>query len=401
MRICLVSQEYPPETADGGIGYQTHAKAHGLARKGHEVHVISMSPDHQQHEYRDELVQVLRIPGCWHRLPICSPAVEWLTYSVEVAAAVAGLHSRSPLDLLEFPEYGAEGYVHLLNRTEWNLIPAVIHLHGPLVMFAHTMRWPDTHSEFYRLGTMMEGSCLRLADAIYSSSACSAEWCARHYGIARERIPVLHVGVNPQLFAPHPVPKETRPTVIFVGRIDPNKGVDLLVDAACTLAAKYPDLLLRLLGRGDAAVIDGLRSKAARAGLPELLDFPGYVSRQELPEQLCRAHVFAAPSVYEGGPGFVYLEAMACGLPVIGCDGSGVSEVVTHGKDGLLVPPRDREALVEGLDRLLSDSARRAEMGACARSRVLAEAASEACLDRIEAFYKATAARGRGQARVA
>jgi len=100
MRICLVSQEYPPETADGGIGYQTHAKAHGLARKGHEVHVISVSPDHQQHEYRDELVQVLRIPGCWHRLPICSPAVEWLTYSVEVAAAVAGLHSRSPLDLL-------------------------------------------------------------------------------------------------------------------------------------------------------------------------------------------------------------------------------------------------------------------------------------------------------------
>ena len=65
MRICLVSQEYPPETADGGIGYQTHAKAHGLARRGHEVHVISVSPDHQQHDFRrggpDAQVLVMKI----------------------------------------------------------------------------------------------------------------------------------------------------------------------------------------------------------------------------------------------------------------------------------------------------------------------------------------------------
>jgi glycosyltransferase involved in cell wall biosynthesis len=320
-------------------------------------------------------------------MPICSKPVEWITYSAEVAAAIAGLHAQSPLDLVEFPEYGAEGYVHLLNQTKWNHIPTVIHLHGPLVMFAHAMGWPEIDSEFYRVGTMMEGTCLRLADAVYSSSACSAQWCARHYGIVRERIPVLHVGVDTRLFAPRAVPKESRRTIIFVGRIDPNKGVDLLLEAACVLAREYPDLRLRMLGRGEAAAINELRSKALAAGLPELLDLTGYVSREELPDYLCRAHVFAAPSVYEGGPGFVYLEAMGCGLPVIACEGSGVAEVVRHGEDGILIPPQDRDALAEALHRLLSDNAMRTEMGARARAHVLLEAAGETCLHRIEAFY--------------
>src|SRR6266851_7081721 len=202
MRICLVSQEYPPETADGGIGYQTYAKAHGLACRGHQIHVISTSEDHRRQEYADGPVHVLRIPGYWDRMPICSKPVEWITYSAEVAAAIAGLHAQSPLDLVEFPEYGAEGYVHLLNQTKWNHIPTVIHLHGPLVMFAHAMGWPEIDSEFYRVGTMMEGTCLRLADAVYSSSACSAQWCARYYGLASDRIPVLHTGVDTHLFRP-------------------------------------------------------------------------------------------------------------------------------------------------------------------------------------------------------
>jgi hypothetical protein len=85
-------------------------------------------------------------------MPIYTEAADWLTYSAEVARAVAALHTKSPLDVVDFPEWGAEGYIHLLNRTEWNHIPTVIHLHGPLVMFAHTMRWPEMTSELYPCG---------------------------------------------------------------------------------------------------------------------------------------------------------------------------------------------------------------------------------------------------------
>ena len=83
---------------------------------------------------------MIRIQGFDDELPIATDAVRWLTYSVRVAAELAALHSQAALDLVEFPEWGCEGYVHLLNRTEWNRIPTVIHLHGPIVMFAHATR---------------------------------------------------------------------------------------------------------------------------------------------------------------------------------------------------------------------------------------------------------------------
>jgi glycosyltransferase involved in cell wall biosynthesis len=387
VRIALVSQEYPPETAKGGLGTQTRLKASGLAALGHEVHVISRSTDSRRREHQDGAVRVTRIPGLDEYLSVYTEPVRWLTYSIAVAAAVADLHERAPLDLVDFPDWGCEAYVHLLNRTEWQHVRTVIHLHGPLVMFAHAIGWPTIDSEFYRVGTQMEATCLRLADAVFSSSACSAEWCARHYGLPRERIPVIHAGIDTRLFATRDVRKAERPTILFVGSIVRNKGVDFLVDAACRLAAEIPDLRVRLIGRGEPELIEQLRARAAP--LPDLLEFPGYIANEELATELSRAHVFAAPSVYEGGPGFVYLEAMACGLPVVGCAGSGAGEVVTDGETGLLVPPGDAGALTNVLRRLLTDSTLRDKLGARARMYVQAEASSDVCARRIEALYRA------------
>jgi glycosyltransferase involved in cell wall biosynthesis len=388
MRIALVSQEYPPETAHGGIGSQTYLKAHGLAGLGHEVHVVSRSPDGGRRAYRDGDVHVTRVPGFPDPMPMYSELVDWITYSAQVAAAVWALHERAPLDLVDFPEWASEGYIHLLNQSPWNRIPTVIQLHGPLVMFAHTMGWPELDSELYRTGTSMEGTCLRLADAVYSSSDCSADWCTRHYGLTRERIPVIHTGVDTELFAPAGR-KDDRPTIVFVGKLSRTKGTDLLVEAACRLADRHPGLRLQLIGRGEAALLADLRARVTAAGWPDLLDLPGFVDRRELPGYLARAHLFAAPSIYEGGPGFVYLEAMACGLPVVGCAGSGASEAMRPEEHGLLIPPGDLDALVDALDRLLADPVRREGMGTRARRHVLATADSADCLARLEACYRA------------
>jgi starch synthase len=384
LRIALVSQEYPPETAHGGIGSQTHLKAHGLASRGHEVFVISHSIDGDQHETTDGLVSVTRIPRPDARLPIRTDPVRWLAYSVDVAAAVARLHARVSLDLVDFPEWACEGYIHLLNQTPWNHVPTVIHLHGPLVMFAHALGWPALDSELYKVGTAMEGTCLRLADAVFSSSRCSAEWCARHHGLDAARVPVLHTGVDTTFFTPGGA-KAARPTIVFAGKVARNKGADVLVAAACRLAREVPGLRLELLGRGEPGFLEELQARAS--GCPDLLDLAGFVPRQDLPARLRRAHVFAAPSLYEGGPGFVYLEAMACGLPVVACSGSGASEVVMSGENGLLVPPGDVDALVTTLRALLGDPTRREAMGRTARRYVEAEADSAVCLARLERFY--------------
>ena len=387
MRICLVSQEYPPDTASGGIGSQTYAKAHGLASRGHEVCVVSAARADTRNEIWDGPVRLVRIPGFHARMALNTEPARWLTYSAEVAATLSKLHSRTPFHLIDFPEYGGEGYIYLLNRTKWDHVRTVVHLHGPLAMFTHTMGWPEPDSEFYRVGTAMESTSYRLADAVYSSSQCSAEWCARYYGVRLGPIPTIHTGVDVLLFKPDGAPKASRPTVVFTGRIDSNKGVDTLVSAACALAGEFADLRLLIIGNGDSELIESLRNKAREGGAPDLLEFAGYASRQELPGLLNRAHVFAAPSVYEGGPGFVYLEAMACGLPVIACEGSGVSEIVRHAENGFLIAARDGQTLEQTLRSILSNADLRRKIGVRARRFVEVEADSRICLNRLEAFY--------------
>lgn len=386
MNIALVSQEYPPETAKGGIGTQTYLKAHGLARLGHNVLVISRSTDSDRHEQSDGPVEVVRVPPT--PMAVYAEATDWLTHSHAVAVELAHQSSSRPLELVDFPEWGCEGYLHLVNQTRWNRIAGVVHLHGPLVMLAHTLGWPDPDSLFYRVGSHMEQTCLQLADGIFSSSDCSADWCARHYGVEREKIPRLHSGIDTAHFSPKDAPNAHRPTIVFVGKIVRNKGVELLLDAACRLTAEYPELQLRLLGGGDKETIKRLQAQASRRGMRGLLDVPGFIEHEALPTELSPAHVFAAPSQYEGGPGFVYLEAMACGLPVIACRGSGAAEAVTEGKTGFLVPPNNVKSLADALRKLLSNRERREAMGEQARRFVLQEADTSRCVEKIAAFYQ-------------
>jgi glycosyltransferase involved in cell wall biosynthesis len=388
MRIALVAQEYPPETARGGIGTQTFLKAHGLAALGHEVHVVSRAVKGPRRDDADGRVRVTRVPAAADAALLHTEIADWIAYSTAVAAVVAELNAAKPFDLVEFPEWACEGWFHLVNRTEWNRVRTAIHLHGPLVMFAHTMGWPALDSEFFRTGTAMEGACLRLADAVFSSSRCSADWCAKHYGLDADRIPIWHSGVDVELFSPRDTPKAARPTIVFAGKLARNKGVHLLVEAACALAREFPGLHLSLLGRGEPGIVAELQALAKAAGCADLLDMPGFVDRAQLPEHLSRAHIFAAPSEYEGGPGFVYLEAMACGLPVIACAGSGAAEAVRHGETGLLVPPRNPTALALALRRLLGDAAQRERLGAQARRFALAEADSRQCVRKLEALYR-------------
>jgi len=388
MKIALVSQEYPPETAHGGIGSQTYTKAHGLADLGHEVFVISRSINSKRHEYRDNNICVIRIPGMEDQMWDMTDIVQWLTHSMVVAAEIEALHKRIQLDIIDFPEWAAEGYIFLLNRTEWNRIPVVIQLHGPLVMFAHTMGWPEINSEFYRIGSDMEATSIRLADAVYSSSECSAEWIRKYYHFQKKTIPVIHVGVDIIKFVPQAVPKNDRPTIIFIGKLVLNKGIEELVEAASELVKEFPNLQLRIIARDNVGIRKRLEERSVELGATHLLNFAGFINKDDLPPELSRAHIFAAPSYYEGGPGFVYLEAMACGLPVIGCSGSGIDEIIQNGKNGLLVPPRNAKALEEALRMVLNDKAMSESLGKNAREYVLEEANNQKCIYKLEAFYQ-------------
>ena len=284
MRIGLVSQEYPPETAKSGIGTQTYLKARGLVAMGYDVRVISRSLSDARIETTKNGIRVIRVPST--AMPVYTEVADWVSYSQRVAEEIADQHAREPFDILDFPEWACEGFVHLLNQSSWNRVPSVIHLHGPLVMLARTLGWPESDSEFFRVGSQMEAATLRLADAIFSSSECSADWCAREYGMERTQIPVMHTGIDRKIFFPRPLPKAQAPTIIFVGKMVRNKGVEVLVEAACRIAGEFPGLRLRLFGGGDESVIKALLNMATERGLAGMLEMPGYVDRTKLPDQV-------------------------------------------------------------------------------------------------------------------
>ncbi len=331
-------------------------------------------------------------------LAISDRAVYWLGYSWAVLRELNRLLRSASFDLINFPDYGAEGFAFQLNRTSLNWVPIVVQLHGPLTMFAERMGWPDRDTAFCRVGSLMEEFSIRLADGLMASSANVADFVSASYGLPRETIDVVHCGIDTEVFRPRaePEPPDSRPTVLFVGTLTEEKGLTTVVEAVLSLRSKYPDILLQILGNGEGALADTLRAQARAAGAEASVEYHGFVAdRPRLPEYYRRAHVFASPAHHEPGVANVYVEAMACGCPVVASRTGGAPEAVVDGETGLLVPPDDVDATAAALDRILSDAALRRRMGGAARQRVEEYFAVDKYIGRVLAAYEKAIARSR------
>jgi len=392
MNICLVSQEYPPETAWGGIGSQTRNKALALVRLGHTVHVLSRAADADGPEMRTEsadgvIVHRMQPPG--HAFPIYGRSTYLLGYSWFVLGHLQRLAQTTAFDVVDFPEFGGEGFAYQLDRTVWNWLPVVVNIHGPLAMFVDYFDWPERGSRFHRYGTFVEGFCIHQADAVIAVSATIADLASRTYGYPREKIDIVHNSVDTELFRPAAVgPRRGhRPTVLFVGNIIENKGVDTVFDTVLQLRAKYPDILLQIIGKEDLNLMPRFRERLEGDGAEDHVEFLGVVDNSELPPFYQAADVFCAPADFDA-LSTVYLEAMACGCPVVASTAGGSREAVIDGETGLLVPPRNVAATAAALDRILADRDLRGSMSQAARKHMQENFTVERYGRRIVAAYE-------------
>jgi glycosyltransferase involved in cell wall biosynthesis len=151
-----------------------------------------------------------------------------------------------------------------------------------------------------------------------------------------------------------------------IGRLDPVKGYDSLIQVVARLVAEFPNVILALAGSGPDR--ERLNRIARESGIESRVRFLGF--HADVRPVYQAFDVFAMPSLSEALP-YAVLEAMASGLPVVGTIVGGVPEIIVPGETGLLVPPRDPNALAESLRILLRDAGLRARMGTAGRERVM------------------------------
>lgn len=250
-------------------------------------------------------------------------------------------------------------------------IPFVASLKGIIADELRNERGPTR--ALLRLQARWERRNVRRADRVVVPSRYSAGVASRCYGVAPERVAVVPEALDlaewERRFAEAPRRPRERPTVLTVARMYPRKRLEDLLAAVAHLRGRVPEVQLRVVGDGPER--GRLLRRRARLGLADAALFLGEVSRARLAEEYANADCFCLPSVQEGF-GIVFAEAMAAGLPVVACRAAAVPEVVPDGTAGILVEPRDPLGLAEALEALLTDSARRKELGEAGRRRAAA-----------------------------
>lgn len=275
-------------------------------------------------------------------------------------------------------------------------VPMVTTIHHPLsVDRRHSFQRDETLTD--AIGTMqfhpvaMQAFVARRMDRVITSSEVSARALERDFAIAPERIRNLANGLDTELFRPDPGVARDPDEILCVGRAgDPTKGVDTLVDALPLLPAAVKVTLV-----DQDHPLHRARKRAAALGCGDRLHVTGRVTDAELVRLYNRAALVAVPSNFEGF-GLPAAEAMACGTPVVASTAGALPEVVTTGGGGLLVPPRDPEALAKGIRSLLEQPEARAELAARARERVVAHYSWPVIARRtVEVYQEARASRRR------
>jgi glycosyltransferase involved in cell wall biosynthesis len=182
-------------------------------------------------------------------------------------------------------------------------------------------------------------------------------------GFPEDKVITHYLGVDVNV---KPAIPNDEKIILFAGRLVEVKGVEYLILAAADVCKYHPDAKILICGDGPRR--KDLEYLAKTKGLTKNVIFPGWKTREELAALMRRARVFVLPSITtrDGrveGLGMVLLEAMACGLPVIGTNQGGIPEAVLDGENGFIVPEKHSVGLSEKIRLLLDDRALSTRMG--------------------------------------
>ena len=368
MRVAHLTATFPPYW--GGTGTVAVNQAAGLAARGHDVHVFTGTAGSAQDDPPGVTV---------HRL---KPVL-----SIGNAPLLPQLRRLDGFDVVHFHHpfiFGTEAV--LAQRLRRNRAALVATYHNRLI--GERGRAPI----FWLYEETMVRTAMRVADRVCVVSMDHAESVDHLRALRRrhpERVVEVPNGVDVELFSPGPGERHDIPAdatvALFVAALDRAhhfKRLDLVIDALAR--AQAPDLHLLVAGGGE--LLEDYRAQAQRAGVGERVHFAGAQPHGELPRFMRAADFLVLATEPPESFGLVYIEAMACGLPVIGSDIPGVRTVVRDGHNGFLVPRGDVAALASALDRMTQ--ADRAALGSAGRADAEQLYAWPRVVEQLERVYE-------------
>jgi glycosyltransferase involved in cell wall biosynthesis len=373
-RILLLHQP-----VDGGVGRHVRDLFEGLSDLDHEVLLAGPAiPQATIAQPASVAPGLLADPRRAHRQVGLGRAIAPRADLRAVGAYVRLLDRERPE--LVHAHSSKAGAVARLGRLVRPRVPVVYTPHGFAFAGSFEREWERV---LYR---EVERSLAPLASAVVAV-CCAEARLAESLGRAR-RIRVVHNGIDSVPLRPSsggaraPEHSPRAPVICTVARLQPGKGIDVLIDAMVPVKAQYPMAKLVVVGTGPMAA--PLVERARALGLTENVEFLGEIS--DPGRVLDQADAFILPSLAESFP-YVVLEAMAAGLPIVASDVGGIPEAVVSGQSGLLVPAGDPAALGAAIIALLADPSLRTRLGLAARERVISSFDRGGMLSRLSRVY--------------
>ena len=367
MKIALVSPydfTYP-----GGVNIHVSSLERRFTRMGHDVKIIAPSSGN-----------ILGLGDRFIRIgtPIPFPAggtICRVTISLRLGPTIKSVLKREKFDIIHLHE------------------PFMPMLCSAMLRFSNTANVATFHAfggkPGYRFGrpisTIMLKRRLHKLDGRIAVSRAAMEFASKY---VPGQYAIIPNGIDLELFSPDVSPAsefcDGKLNILFVGRMEKQKGVDYLIKAYKLVKKEIPNSRLIILGPGTR-----LRGKyekeVQQSGLKDVI-FVGGKPQSELPQYYKAADVFCAPATGLESFGIVLLEAMAVGRPVVATDIEGYNSVLTDGVEGRLVPPRDEKMLARALASLLTNEPLRQEMAARARLKAM-EYSWEHVAQRVLNYY--------------
>ncbi|MFE7468880.1 glycosyltransferase family 4 protein [Streptomyces sp. NPDC057499] len=413
LRIALLTYKGNPFC--GGQGVYVRHLSRELARLGHHVEVIGAQP----YPVLDEGVPLTELPSLdLYRQPdpfrtpgrgeyrdwidLAEVATMWtggfpepLTFSLRARRHLAA--RRGEFDVIHDNQTLGYGLLADLGA------PLVTTIHHPITVdrqleldAAADRRRRASVRRWYAF-TRMQKRVARRLPSVLTVSGSSRQEIVDHLGVRPDRIHVVHIGADTDLWSPDPSVAEVPGRIVTTSSADvPLKGLVHLVEALAKLRAGNPRAHLVVVGKRAE---DGPVARAIeRHGLGDAVEFVKGITDAELVDLVRGAQIACVPSLYEGFS-LPAAEAMATGTPLVATTGGAIPEVA--GPDGetcLAVPPADAGALADALGRLIGDAELRARLGAAGRDRVLARFTwKQAAIGTAALYREALAARSGGR----